>query len=101
MEASNEIDQESKDCFKIGCTFGATLYSNYTQPFYYCISCNEEIDDESKVICVICAIHCHKGHKLQIGAYGLSQKVFCDCGGGSFNNCENMNQKNSLSSVFK
>ncbi len=77
------------------------MYSNYTQPFYYCLDCNEEIEDESKVICVICALHCHRGHKLQIGAYGLDQKVFCDCGGGSYNGCKNLNNKNPLSEEFK
>ena len=50
--------------FKVGCSFSISLYQKFSQPFFYCLTCNLELDDENLGICLMCAMICHAGHRL-------------------------------------
>ncbi len=56
--------------YKIGCTFGIGLFKKFSQPFFICTQCNENLEDETLEICFVCAFFCHRGHKLRVGNYG-------------------------------
>ena len=60
------------------------------------MDCNNEVNDDTLGVCLICAMFCHAGHKLVPGAYGRDAKVVCDCGSGKYNECATLNDKNPL-----
>jgi hypothetical protein len=53
-----------KTAYRVGCTFGITLYSRMSQPFYTCLTCNQAMGTENVSMCKACALFCHKGHKI-------------------------------------
>ena len=79
--------------FKVGCTYGISLQKQFCQPFFVCTECNQQEDDENLVVCLMCAMICHAGHKLLPGNYGKDTKIVCDCGQGKFSKCEGLNSK--------
>lgn len=74
------------------CSFKYTGRKGAVQEWGYCVTCNGDADVG---MCTVCALICHKGHKIERGPPKRNPgKFFCDCGaGGMCNPCSCINNQ--------
>jgi len=95
----NLMADKLKWAYNVGCTFNVTGFSPSPQYFYVCKDCEKETLEEVG-ICECCALFCHAGHKVVIGAYAKKVKTQCDCGGGVLDGVPKLNSGNPLSTLY-
>ncbi|CAI5437638.1 unnamed protein product [Caenorhabditis angaria] len=79
IEKLKEVQEESESEKKWKeCSFKTTGNSFILQHWYNCYTCGMT---DSKGVCSVCAVNCHRGHSL---SYSKKGSFFCDCGE---NNC--------------